>query len=67
MLNEKGIKAHRGGIWRPTSVRCVLRNEKNVGDLLNQKIYVDNSLTHKHVKNFGEKKILCQKSSSRNN
>ncbi len=55
MLNEKGIKAHRGGIWRPTSVRCVLRNEKYVGDLLNQKTYVDNPLTHKHVKNFGEK------------
>lgn len=55
MLNEKGIKAHRGGIWRPTSVRCVLTNEKYVGDLLNQKSYVDNPLTHKHIKNFGER------------
>ena len=56
MLNEKGIKAHRGGIWRPTSVRCVLTNEKYVGDLLSQKSYVDNPLTHKHIKNFCKKK-----------
>ena len=55
MLNEKGIKSHRGGIWRPTSVRCVLTNEKYVGDLLSQKSYVDNPLTHKHIKNFGER------------
>lgn len=55
MLNEKGIKAHRGGIWRPTSVRCILTNEKYVGDLLGQKSYVENPLTHKHIKNFGEK------------
>lgn len=55
MLNEKDIKAHRGGIWRPSSVRCVLTNEKYVGDLLGQKSYVENPLTHKHIKNFGEK------------
>ena len=55
MLNEKGLKAHRGGMWRLTLVRCVLTNEKYVGDLLNQKSYFDNPLTHKHIKNFGER------------
>jgi DNA invertase Pin-like site-specific DNA recombinase len=55
MLNEKEIKSHRGGVWRPSSVRCVLTNEKYVGDLLGQKSYVENPLTHKHIKNFGEK------------
>lgn len=55
MLNEKGIKANRGKSWNPSSVRYVLTNEKYVGDLLNQKSYVDNPLTHKHIKNFGEK------------
>lgn len=55
MLNEKGIKSHRGKKWRPSSVRTILKNEKYVGDLLNQKTYSVSPLTHKKVINFGEK------------
>ena len=55
MLNDKGIKSHRGKKWRPSSVRTILKNEKYVGDLLNQKTYSVSPLTHKKVINFGEK------------
>ena len=55
MLNERNIEGRRGKTWNPSSVRYVLTNEKYVGDLLNQKSYVDNPLTHKHIKNLGEK------------
>lgn len=55
MLNERKIKSPRGKLWNSGTVKYVLTNEKYVGDLLNQKTYIDNPLTHKHIRNFGEK------------
>lgn len=37
--------------WNESTVRCILRNEKYVGDLLQQKTVTLDYLTHKRVKN----------------
>ena len=65
-LNEEKVKTNRGGKWTPSSVRQIIRNEKYVGDLINQKTYSISPLTHKKAINFGGKrKVLFKRSSSR--
>ena len=54
-LNDLGIPSYTGKKWCNTSVKCILVNEKYVGDLLNQKSYSIDPLTHKTIKNYGEK------------
>lgn len=54
-LNNENILTQWGNKWCPSSVRRILTNEKYVGDLLGQKTYVSNPLTHKHIINYGEK------------
>lgn len=54
-LNENNILSPRGKKWIPTSVRQILRNEKYVGDLLSQKTFSLNALSHKRIVNFGER------------
>ena len=55
-LMEDGICTPSGGeIWYPSTVASILENEKYAGDLLMQKWYVEDYLTHKCVKNSGEK------------
>ena len=50
------ISAPAGGDkWYPSTISSILENEKYCGDLLMQKYYVDDFLTHKVVKNRGEK------------
>ena len=44
-----------GDHWYPSTVASILENEKYAGDLLMQKWYVEDYLTHKCVKNSGEK------------
>lgn len=52
-LNEENVKTNRDGKWTPSSVRQIIRNEKYVGDLINQKTYSISPLTHKKAINFG--------------
>ena len=55
-LMEDGICTPSGGEkWYPSTVASILENEKYAGDLLMQKWYVEDYLTHKCVKNSGEK------------
>ncbi len=54
-LNDLGIPSYTGKKWCNTSVKCIIVNEKYVGDLLNQKSYSVDPLTHKTIKNYGEK------------
>lgn len=60
-LNEINVKTDRGGRWTPSSVRQIIRNEKYVGDLLNQKTYSISPLTHKKAINYGEKEKYYSK------
>ena len=58
-LNEKGIPTKRGAIWRSTTVRGILKNEKYTGDVILQKTYTDSNF-NRHI-NKGEKnKYLIQ-------
>ena len=54
-LNEAGIKTPTGGdVWRPSTITSMLGNEKYCGDLLLQKYYTEDFLTHKTRKNDGK-------------
>lgn len=55
-LNGLNMPTVNGKLWRADSVLAVLRNEKYCGDLLTQKTFTESFLTHKAVKNTGEKK-----------
>ena len=54
-LTADGVKtpAHKNK-WYSTTIAGILKNEKYCGDLLMQKYYVDDFLTHKTVKNTGQ-------------
>ena len=55
MLNDAGV-AHNGrnGCWTEYYVRCLLKNEKYIGDRLCQKEYTTATLPHKKAPNRGE-------------
>ena len=54
-LNEDGIKTPTGkDAWHPSTITSMLENEKFCGDLLLQKYYTEDFLTHKTVKNDGK-------------
>ncbi len=54
-LNANGIKTGVGAVWNDSKVRGILRNEKYVGDVLFQKSYIENPLTHKKINNSGQR------------
>ena len=55
-LEKEGHKTAKGNSkWNPISVRAILENEKYCGHLLLGKSYTQDYLTHKRVKNKGEK------------
>ena len=53
-LNDNGILSPDGGVWVPSVVSDILRNEKYAGDLMLQKYYVNNHIEKKTVPNRGE-------------
>ena len=54
-LNRDGIQTPSGnGQWYASSIASILSNEKYCGDMLFQKYYVEDFLTHKTVKNTGQ-------------
>ena len=54
-LNDAGIKTPTGGdVWHPSTIVSMLGNEKYAGDLLLQKYYTEDFLTHKTRKNDGK-------------
>lgn len=56
ILEQEGYKTAKGkDKWNPVSIRAMLDNEKYCGHLLLGKSYTQDYLTHKRVKNRGEK------------
>ena len=55
-LEKLGIKTYKGNdIWNIKSILNILKNEKYCGDLLQRKTCTIDYLTHKKIKNAGEK------------
>ena len=56
ILHVKGIHTKTGSTeWRTNTVTRILQNEKYVGDALLQKTFTSDCITHKVVKNHGER------------
>ena len=60
-LNEKGIVSPGGKKWSQQYVRTMLDQEKYIGDLMGQKVYTISPLSHKKIKNYGEKERYYSK------
>jgi site-specific DNA recombinase len=55
-LNEMKIPSPRGNsTWARETIRKILRNEKYTGSVILQKTYVEDYLTHKQIRNDGQK------------
>ena len=55
-LNRESIPTATGtGRWFDTTITSILKNEKHCGDLLMQKYFTEDFLTHKVVKNKGQR------------
>lgn len=58
-LQEEGIKTKRGGNkWTNASIYKILKNEKYCGDLIQQKTYTPDFLSHAKKYNKGEKEFI---------
>ena len=56
ILHVKGIHTKTGSTeWRTNTITRILQNEKYVGDALLQKTFTSGCITHKVVKNHGER------------
>lgn len=53
-LEEMGVKSLSSGHLGDSQIRSILRNERYAGDMLLQKYYIEDFITHKEVKNCGE-------------
>lgn len=53
-LNQRGCFTLNHKVWSASSVLRILRNEKYVGDLIMQKTYTKDYLSHKSLINHGE-------------
>lgn len=53
-LEEMGVKSYTGGHFCNTSIRAILRNEKYTGNMLLQKVFIPDHITHKTIPNNGE-------------
>ena len=54
-LNDKDIPTYFNKRWSQGTISRIIKNEKYVGDLLGQKYYVLDPLSHKRSLNYGEK------------
>lgn len=61
-LMEEGIPSPSGGTrWHPSPIKDILRNVKYVGDICGQKFYVENPISHKEIRNRGQKPMYYAK------
>lgn len=59
VLENKGVLTATGKkIWNESLISSILKNEKYVGDALMQKTYTLDCITHKIVKNHGERPMF---------
>ena len=54
-LNRQGILPRDGKPWTVYRVRYILSNERYIGDSLFQKKYIADPLSHRSVRNHGER------------
>ncbi len=52
-LNRDGLPRRAGEKWAKSTVWSLLKNEKHIGDVLLNKSYNENHITHKKVRNEG--------------
>jgi len=56
LLESENILSPSGGHkWHPSVIKSMITNVKYVGDIMGQKFYVEDPLTHRMVKNRGQK------------
>ena len=54
-LNQDNIQRKDGKVdWQPTSLLCILKNERYIGDMLLQKTYNEDIMPYKTKRNHGE-------------
>lgn len=54
-LEQQGIPATKGGtVWSESVIRSILKNEKYCGDVLMQKTYTQDCISHKQLRNMGQ-------------
>ena len=54
-LEGRGIRTVSGGVtWSKAVVRGILQNEKYCGDVLQQKSFVNDCISRKHIRNVGQ-------------
>ena len=57
-LTTRNVSPPAGDCWKLLQISRMLHNEKYVGDVVLQKHYVENHLTHKEVRNNGELPLI---------
>ena len=58
ILTKEKVKTSTGkDYWQQNTVCRILNNEKYIGNILSQQYYVEDPLTHKNVRNYGEKEM----------
>lgn len=55
-LNEEGYRTKKGKMWCNSVIRRIIGQEKYCGDLLQQKTYIPDVLSHKQIRNDGQLK-----------
>jgi len=53
-LRQNGVPGYRDGVWSPSRVISMLKNEKYCGNAMLQKVFVEDHLTKKKKRNTGE-------------
>ena len=54
-LEKQGVLTSKGGnVWSESVIRSILRNEKYCGDVLRQKTYTQDCISHKQLRNEGQ-------------
>jgi len=54
-LEKQGVLTSKGGtIWSESVIRSILKNEKYCGDVLRQKTYTQDCISHKQLRNEGQ-------------
>ena len=51
---SRGVTPPAGDCWKRLQIARMLKNEKYVGDVILQKTFIENHLTHKQIRNRGE-------------
>lgn len=57
ILNDmiaRGVKPPAGDCWKRLQLDRMIKNEKYAGDVVLQKTYIENHLTHKQIRNRGD-------------